>query len=127
MAQGRSASAVDANTPSDARFVPANGERQKAVPSGTGGSDLAADTSSRTYRIEAIESQLSAFVGTKVEISGEVKPRPGTSRGDGSISPSTLLVEFVQKITATCSSPRARGRTHYRRAGVTGWRNANTT
>jgi hypothetical protein len=104
MAPGRSTAAADTNTPSDTRFILANAERQNAVPSGTGGSVVAAGASGRTYRLEAIESQLSAFVGTKVEISGEIKPRPAGSRGEGSGSNiPTLQVEFVQKIAATCS------------------------
>jgi hypothetical protein len=103
MSPGRNASAIDSNTPSDARFMLANAERQKIVPSGTGGSDLATNTSSQTYRLEAIESQLSAFVGTKVEISGEVKPRAASSRTDGSGNVPTLQVEFVRKIAAACS------------------------
>jgi hypothetical protein len=100
---GRTASVADANTPSDARFMLANAERQKNIPSGTGGSDLAVKTSGRTYRLEAIESQLSAFVGTKVEISGEVKPRPASSPGDAGGNVPTVQVEFVQKIAASCS------------------------
>jgi hypothetical protein len=104
MAPGRSAAAVDSNTPIDTRFMLTNAERQKAVPAGTGGSATAASVSGRTYRLEAIESQLSAFVGTKVEISGEIKPRPAASRGAGSGSNvPTLQVEFVQKIAAACS------------------------
>jgi hypothetical protein len=96
-----SSSKVDPNTPSDARFILASAERQTKVPSGTGGSDLAAGTSSPTYRLEAIESQLSAFVGAKVEVSGEIKPRAASSRGEAVDAP-TLQVEFVQKIAASC-------------------------
>jgi hypothetical protein len=104
MAPGRSTVAVDSNAPSDTRFILVNAERQKAVPPGTGGSAVTASASGRAYRLEAIESQLSAFVGTKVEISGEIKPRPAVSRGEGSGSNiPTLLVEFVQKISAACS------------------------
>jgi hypothetical protein len=99
---GRNASVADANTPSDARFLLANAEGQKNIVSGTGGSDLAANTSSRTYRLKAIESQLSPFVGTKVEISGEVQPRPAGSPGDAGANVPTLQVEFVQKIAAAC-------------------------
>jgi len=103
VAPGRSTAAVDSNTPSDTRFILVNAERQQAVPSGTGGSAVAASVSGRAYRLEAIESQLSAFVGTKVEVSGEIKPRPAASRGEGSGSNiPTLLVEFVQKIAASC-------------------------
>jgi hypothetical protein len=103
MAPGRSAATVDPNVPGDARFVLANAERQKTVPAGTGGSDLAAGPASRTYRLEAIESQLSGFVGSKVEVSGEIKPRAVSSHGDASGTAPTLQVEFVQKIAASCS------------------------
>ena len=109
MAPGRSAAAPDSNTPSDTRFVLTSAERQGAVPAGTGGSAVAASVSGRTYRLEAIESQLSAFVGTKVEISGQIKPRPAASRGEGAGSNvATLQVEFVQKIAAACSQPAGR-------------------
>ena len=92
-APGRNASTGDASIPSDVRFILANAERLKIIPSGTGGSDLAANASSRSYRLSAIESQLSPFAGAKVEISGEPK-------GLGS---TVLQVEFVQKIAAACS------------------------
>ena len=99
----QNADATDPNTPSDSRFVLANAERRQVVPPDTGGSPLAAKTSSRTYRLDAIESQLSAFVGTKVEISGEIKP-PSSDAPDGSSGTApTLRVEFVQKIAASCS------------------------
>ena len=80
---GRSTSAVDENTPSDTRFILTRAERRDVTPPGTGGSAAASSASGRAYRLEAIESQLSAFVGTKVEVSGEVKPRPAriTRRG----------------------------------------------
>jgi hypothetical protein len=96
-------SPADANTPSDSRFVLTNAERLDVTPPGTGGSPLAVNTSSRIYRLEAIDSQLSAFVGTKVEISGEIKRSPSSlPDGSGNNTP-TLLVEFVQRINATCS------------------------
>jgi hypothetical protein len=92
------ADAADPNTPSNSRFVLTGAARQDIVPTGTGGSPLAGNTASRQYRLEAIDSQVSPFVGTKVEISGEIKaPAPGSSQ-----DPPTLLVEFVQKISATC-------------------------
>jgi hypothetical protein len=47
-----------------------------------------------TYRLEALESQLSPFVDARVELSGEVKASTDT--------PPVLLVEFVRKIAATC-------------------------
>jgi len=52
--------------------------------------------------LEAIESQLSAFVGAKVEISGQVKRRTGSAPGEGHGNAPTLQVEFVQKIAAAC-------------------------
>ena len=89
----KSASA-DPNTPSNARFELTSAERVDRVPAGTGGSPATTGVPSKTYRLEGIESQFSPFVGAKVEISGEIK-------GPAS-SPPTLLVEFVQKLTAKC-------------------------
>ena len=103
-APGRSASAVEENTPTDNRFILTGAERRDVTPPVTGGSPAALSASGRAYRLEAIESQLSAFVGTKVEISGEVKPRPAGLRGQGSgTSIPTIQVEFVQKIAGLCS------------------------
>lgn len=102
-APGRSGEAVDGNTPSDSRFILTSAERRNAIPPGAGGSVEAASASGRAYRLEAIESQLSAFVGTKVEVSGEVKPRPAGARGQGNgTSLPTIQVEFVRKIAASC-------------------------
>jgi hypothetical protein len=47
-----------------------------------------------TYRLEALESQLSPFAGARVELSGEVKTPAQT--------PPVLLVEFVRKTAAKC-------------------------
>jgi hypothetical protein len=81
-----------------------NAEPKNVVPTGTGGSALTKNVSSRTFRLEAIESQLSVFVGTKVEISGQIKPQPPASSRDTTTAGSpTLQVEFVQKIASTCS------------------------
>jgi hypothetical protein len=103
-APGRSASAVEENTPTDTRFILTGAERKDVTPPGTGGSPAALSASGRAYRLEAIESQLSAFVGTKVEISGEVKPRPAGLRGQGSgTSIPTIQVEFVQRVAGACS------------------------
>ena len=103
-APGRSAAVVDENTPSDNRFILTGAERRDVTPPGTGGSVAATSVSGRAYRLEAIESQLSAFVGRRVEISGEVKLRPEGLRGQGSgTSIQTVQVEFVQKIAASCS------------------------
>lgn len=90
--------ATDANTPSDTRFVLANAERIDRVPAGTGGSPATESLSSRSYRLNGIDSQFSPFVGTKVEISGEIAP---AAPGSANTAP-TLVVEFVQKIAPTC-------------------------
>ncbi len=97
--------ATDANTPSSSQYVLANAERQKSVPAGTGGSHVTTSTpSTPLYRLETIESQLSPFVGAKVEISGEVNPRPRESGDQGNgINIPTIRVEFVRKIAASCS------------------------
>ena len=91
---------VDANVPSDARFILADAERIDRVPAGTGGSPATASASGRSYRLLGIESQFSPFVNTKVEISGEINPAP--SSGSDANGPPTLVVEFVQKLAATC-------------------------
>ena len=91
--------AVDGNTVVDSRFELAGAERQSNVPADTGGSPTAAAASSRTYRLAAIESQLSPVLGTKVEISGEILPRSAQSP---QVAAPTLQVEFVQKLSASC-------------------------
>jgi len=101
-APGRASDPTDSNTPSSARFVLANAERQQVVPVGTGGSELAAKASSRTYRLEGLESQLSPFVGARVQISGEIKPGAAASSDERGTSPPILLVEFLQKLAASC-------------------------
>jgi hypothetical protein len=90
---------ADANTPSNARFELTGVARVDRVPAGTGGSPAAASASSKTYRLEGIDSQFSPFVGAKVEISGELTPSSAAEK----TAPPTLLVEFVQRIAATCS------------------------
>ena len=47
-----------------------------------------------TYRLEALESQLSPFAGARVELTGEVKTPAET--------PPVLLVEFLRKTAAKC-------------------------
>jgi hypothetical protein len=93
---------TDPNTPSDSRYQLTNAERQNNVPAGTGGSPATAKPSSRIYRLEAIDAQLSPFVGAKVEISGEIKPASAPASGETRANDPTLVVEFVQKIAATC-------------------------
>jgi hypothetical protein len=75
---------ADSNTPSNSRF-----ELAKATSADT-------KASSKTYRLEGIDSQFSPFVGSKAEITGEIKAAAGAN-------PPTLLVEFVQRIAAKCS------------------------
>ena len=92
--------ALDSNSPSDSRFVLVKAERLSTVPADTGTSAASESAASSTYRLNAIDSQLSPFVGTKVEISGEVLPP--TSSGDGNGKAPVLQVEFVQKLSPAC-------------------------
>jgi hypothetical protein len=95
----QAATAADSNTPSNSRFELTKAETLVRVPPGTGplaDSPPAARVSSKTYRLEGLDSQFSPFVGAKVEISGEVKTA-------ASAGPPTLVVEFVQRIAAKCS------------------------
>ena len=87
---------LDTNTPSASRFVLSGARPVDRLPPGTGGSDLATKTSSASFRLEGLDSQFSPFVNTKVEISGEIRPRSPEG------GPPTLLVEFVQKIANRC-------------------------
>jgi len=87
------------NNPSDSRFVLTKTERKDAE--GRNASTLAASSTGPTYRLHAIDSQLSPFVGTKVEISGEVLPPAAGGEAAGQVP--TLQVEFVQKLSETCS------------------------
>jgi hypothetical protein len=96
------AEAPDPNTPSNARFVLSNAQRVDRLPPGTGGSELAAKTASRSYRLEGLDSQFSPFVNMKVEISGEVQLRAAGEATESSVP--TLLVEFIQKTAPTCQS-----------------------
>ena len=76
----------------------ANAERVDRVPGVTGGSTAASGVSSLSYRLTGIESQFSPFVGTKVEISGEIK---AAASSGAQVAP-TLIVEFIQKLAPTC-------------------------
>ena len=80
-------------TPASNRFILSEAKKDGPVPPETGTSSAAAAASSPTYRLEALESQLSPFVNARVELSGEVK---------GSDTPPVLLVEFIRKIAAKC-------------------------
>jgi hypothetical protein len=71
---------ADPSTPSNGRFELTKAERSEHT----------------TYRLQGIDSQFSPFVGSKVEITGEIK-------GPANANPPTLLVEFVQRLAAKCS------------------------
>jgi hypothetical protein len=101
-AKGANAAAADANTPSDARFMLSGAARVDKVPDGTGGSELAKKAGGGTYRLEGLDSIFSPFVGTKVEISGEVKA--GAANQAGGTAMPTLIAEFVRKINNRCST-----------------------
>jgi len=92
--RSEASASADAQAPSNARYELTKAERVDRVPPGTGGSP-ATNVSSKSYRLEGLDSQFSPFVGAKVEISGEIK-------GPASANPPTLLVEFVQKLAAKC-------------------------
>jgi hypothetical protein len=99
---GRAAPAKTSNDPSDSRFVLTKAERKKVVPPGTGTS--AGASASPTYRLRGIDSQLSPFVGNRVEISGEILPSTSKTEGAAGSEP-ILQVEFVQKLASTCAQP----------------------
>ena len=99
LASKGAASSVDGNTVVDSRFELIDAERQSNVPADTGGSPLASAAPGARYRLAAIESQLSPFVGMKVEVSGEIVPR---TAGSSLAAAPTLQVEFVQKLGASC-------------------------
>jgi hypothetical protein len=94
---GANAVAADANTPSDSRFVLSGAARVEKVIAGTGESDLAKKAGGGSYRLEGLDSIFSPFVGTKVQISGEVK-----ARAAGGATTPTIVAEFVRKIEAHC-------------------------
>lgn len=100
--KGTNAPAADANTPSDTRFMLSGAARLEKVPAGTGESDLAKKAGGGTYRLEGLDSIFSPFVGTKVEISGEVKAGAPNQAGDTAMP--TLIAEFVRKINNRCST-----------------------
>jgi hypothetical protein len=88
------APASAATTPAANRFVLRDVKKDGRVSPATGASGAATAAVATTYRLEALESQLSPFVNARVELSGEVK-----AAADG---PPVLLVEFVRKIAAKC-------------------------
>jgi len=81
-------------TPASNRFLLSGAKKDGVVPPETGTSSVAAAAAASTYRLEALESQLSPFVNARIEVSGEVK---GSAE-----SPPVLLVEFVRKVAAKC-------------------------
>jgi hypothetical protein len=83
-----------ATAPASNRYILKDARKDGTAPLNTGTSAVAAAASSDTYRLEALESQLSPFAGARVELSGEVKTPADT--------PPVLLVEFVRKIAAKC-------------------------
>ena len=90
----------DSNAPGNTRFVLSSAKRVDRLPSGAGGSTLAVNTNSASYRLEGIDSQFSPFVNARVEVSGEVKPAADNA-ASGNGSP-ILLVEFIQKTGSAC-------------------------
>ena len=94
LAPGAGAAPASAATvPADNRYVLTGARKDARVPPDTGTSSEAAAASAASYRLEALESQLSPLVNARVEVSGEVK---------ASAAGPTVLVEFVQKIAAAC-------------------------
>jgi len=101
--RGPSAAAADPNNPSDARFVLVKAKRVNVVPPDTGTSAAAAGAASATYRLQALDSQLSSFVGSRVEISGEILASHLASvSGAADAGIPVLGVEFVQKLSPAC-------------------------
>ena len=86
------------NTPSTSTFILTDAVREARVPAGTGTSDAAKKSASRTYRLSALNSALVPFVGARVEISGEVEN--SAAREDASRAP-VLTVGFVQRLAKT--------------------------
>jgi len=98
-ANGRGAVPTDElNVLSDSKFFLVNAAREERVPPGTGTSDAAKQSRSQRYRLSALNSALVPFVGSRVEISGEVENRPP---GDGGSQPPILKVGFVQRLPKT--------------------------
>ena len=88
------APASAATVPASDRFVLNGVKKDGKLPPDTGTSAAAAASAATSYRLEALESQLSPFLDTRVELSGGVKPPANGSP--------VLLVEFVRKIAPKC-------------------------
>jgi len=98
-ANGRGSVPTDElNVLSDSKFLLGNAAREERVPPGTGTSDAAKQSRSQMYRLSALNSALLAFVGSRVEISGEVEDRPP---GDGGSQAPIVKVGFVQRLPKT--------------------------
>ena len=92
--------AGELNLLSNSTFILTYAAREDRVPPGTGTSEVAKTTKSRTYRLSAINSALVPFVGARVEISGEVQ---ASASPDDNPQLPVLQVGFVQRIAKTCS------------------------
>ena len=90
--------AQELNTPSTSTFILTDAVREARVPAGTGTSDAAKKSASRTYRLSALNSALVPFVGARVEISGEVEK--SVASANASQAP-VLTVGFVQRLAKT--------------------------
>ena len=88
------APASAATEPASNRFVLNDVKKDAKVSPDTGTSAAAAASSAASYRLEALESQLTPFLNTRVELSGGLKPPLNGSP--------VLLVEFVRKIAPKC-------------------------
>jgi hypothetical protein len=87
------APASAATVPADNRYVLSGAKKDARVPPDTGTSSEAGAASAASYRLEALESQLSPLVNARVEVSGEIK---------ASATGPVVLVEFVQKLATKC-------------------------
>jgi hypothetical protein len=92
-----------ASEPSDARFLLTKATREARVPAGGGTSPAAVAATGDTFRLAAIDSALSPFVGAKVEVSGQIEPTAPDAAQKDDAKPPVLRVEFVQKLAARCS------------------------
>jgi hypothetical protein len=87
--------ATDPNSFSDSRFVITNAKRENKGIRGAGTSPAAAAATANRFRLAGVDTSFAPFVGTQVEISGEVI---APADGNGT----ALKAEFVQKLAARC-------------------------
>ncbi|MSO30679.1 MAG: hypothetical protein EXQ48_07015 [Acidobacteria bacterium] len=86
---------ADPNSFSDARFAVTDAKREERGIPGAGTSAAAKAATGNRFRLAGIDTSFAPFVGTRVEVSGEVvTPSEGTG--------TTLRVQFLQKIAARC-------------------------